>query len=176
MFGHPRPALTLVILLAACSSVTTEWHGTDSAHTLDNDAVRGDIEISLDDQRLIYVDLIEEICDRLDWIDCQAAVVVDDFSGFIESGGHLPVVVREALSEALGEITYLELDGFQGSDALLLGPIRKRRSDVVAILAGHVHHSEGQLSGSGREYFFSIGGYGWIPITPDDISTISWTT
>jgi hypothetical protein len=161
-----------MILLAGCSSVTTEWDGMAAA-TLDNDAVRGDIEISHDDQRLIYVDLVEELCER---IDCKPGVVVDDFSGFFQSGGHLPVVVREALSEALGDITYVELDGFQGRDALLLGPIRKRRSDVVAILAGHVHHSEGQLSGSGREYFFSIGGYGWVPITPDDITTISWTT
>jgi hypothetical protein len=49
--------------------------------------------------------------------------------------------------------------------ALLFGPIRERRADLVSIEAGYLC---GNMCGSGREHFFLLRDDGWVSVTAEE--------
>jgi hypothetical protein len=163
MVWHARLRWQLVlVLLAACSSVPTEADAPADPVESDS-AVDGDIEVSPDDQRMMYGVVVAAICAET---ACPPAVVFNDFSGNpITTGRVLPPIVKAALEQALrGEVTYIHPEAFRGGSALLIGPIEKRRDDLVSIMAGYLC---GNMCGNGREHFFLLQGDKWIPVTAE---------
>jgi len=150
----------VLIVLTACGATSTT---TDApvVPVEPDEAVIGDIEVSLDDQRRMYAAVVDAVCAETPCFP--PTVVINDFGGDPGTTGRvLPPIVLEVLNQTLGTVNLIHPEMFRGNSALLFGPIRQLREDLVSINAGYLC---GNMCGSGHEHFFLLQGDRWRSVT-----------